>query len=310
MTLPAYGSMDVSLKLESNLSTGYGWEVVASETSGFTQPGQPAFATRSAGYGVAGLQSLTVRSSAGNAGKNKLGLPPPFGPAETVTRHLSLTLAGPLATIDLSNPHPKTIASPPASTDLTIQPNRLPAQNSSLPASLDWRTAGIVPPIRNQGSCGSCWAFGTAGIMESAIAKIGAPLTDLSEQYLVSCNTNRWNCDDGGLTAHMWHYDMLGKNQTSIGAVLETAKPYTATNGSCDVAYDHPYSLSGWKFITPNEWTMPTVAQIKSAIADLWTRDGGGVRGIPLPGISRRSFLDQRRLQWLDQPPDHPGGVE
>jgi inhibitor of cysteine peptidase len=132
---------------------------------------------------------------------------------------------------------------------------------------LDWRLAGIVPPVRNQGSCGSCWAFGTVGIMESAIAKIHGPQVDLSEQFLVSCNTYGWNCQDGGLTAHMWHYDAFAKNQTSIGAVLEADKPYTATDGACAEPYAHPFSLSGWEFIVDYEWEMPTVDQIKSAIA-------------------------------------------
>jgi len=89
----------------------------------------------------------------------------------------------------------------------------------------------------------------------------------LSEQFLVSCNTYGWNCEEGGLTAHMWHYDTLGKNQTAIGAVLEADKPYTARDGTCEVAYEHPFVLSGWEYIASDEWTVPSVQQLKAAIA-------------------------------------------
>jgi len=135
----------------------------------------------------------------------------------------------------------------------------------SLPASLDWRTSGIVTAVRDQGACGSGWAFGTVGIMESAIKKSGEPMTDFSEQFLLSCNESGWNCD-GGLTAHQYHYNTLGENQTEVGAVLESIKPYTATNGSCTVDYNHSYELSNWNFITGTEEDVPTIEQIKTAI--------------------------------------------
>ena len=59
-----------------------------------------------------------------------------------------------------------------------------------------------------------------------------------------------------------------GKNQTQIGAVLESADPYTATNGTCTVAYSHPYILSSWSYVPVggNDSRTPTVDQIKNAI--------------------------------------------
>ncbi|MGV8026743.1 MAG: C1 family peptidase [Anaerolineaceae bacterium] len=136
---------------------------------------------------------------------------------------------------------------------------------NNLPTSFDWRDVGIVPAIRDQGSCGSGWAFGTVGIMESAIKKWGGPMMDFSEQFLISCNTNEWSCK-GGLTAHKYHFNALGENQVEVGAVLESAKPYTATNGTCTVNYDHSFKLSNWNFITGFEKDIPTVEQIKAAI--------------------------------------------
>ncbi len=268
VSLPANGQ-DVSLKLESNLSTGYSWAVDASGTSGYLLEGTPTFDTRSAGYGVPGTQGLVLHPTGAQAGTVKLAYRRPFGPVEAATRHLKLTFVVPSAAIDLSNPHPKIISSKPASNDAAGSKNPIEglAPNPGLPSSLDWRLAGIVPAVRNQRSCGSCWAFGTVGIMESAIARIGGPLIDLSEQFLVSCNTNGWNCTDGGLTAHMWHFDKLGANQNSVGAVLEADDPYTGTDESCGTPFNHPYKLSGWEFIVPGEWMMPAVEQIKNAVA-------------------------------------------
>ncbi len=58
-----------------------------------------------------------------------------------------------------------------------------------LPSTFDWRVeAGGLPPIRNQGGCGSCWAFATVGPLECNIKIKDGLVVNLSEQYLVSCN--------------------------------------------------------------------------------------------------------------------------
>jgi hypothetical protein len=60
-----------------------------------------------------------------------------------------------------------------------------------LPASVDWReTKGMVLPVKDQGQCGSCWAFATTFAVESAHALLtnGSDLISLSEQQVVSCD--------------------------------------------------------------------------------------------------------------------------
>jgi len=58
----------------------------------------------------------------------------------------------------------------------------------ALPATVDWRTKGVVTPVKDQGQCASCWAFSANGALESAMVLQGKkPLVALSEQELLDC---------------------------------------------------------------------------------------------------------------------------
>lgn len=69
---------------------------------------------------------------------------------------------------------------------------------STLPKSVDWRAHGVVTPVKNQGICGSCWAFASTAVLESHIAIRTGVLYTLSVQELVSCVPNPRNCGGGG----------------------------------------------------------------------------------------------------------------
>ena len=133
-----------------------------------------------------------------------------------------------------------------------------------LPASYDWRTQDGCTAVRNQGGCGSCWAFSTVGALECAIRIKTGVSADLSEQYLVSCNRSGWSCN-GGWFAHAYHYDTTGKDGR-VGAVMEASKPYTATNGTCTGPYSHPYVINSWAYIDGTSGTVPSTNAIKQAI--------------------------------------------
>jgi C1A family cysteine protease len=133
----------------------------------------------------------------------------------------------------------------------------------TLPSRFDWRELEGCTPIRNQGGCGSCWAFGTIAPLECNILIYDHDEVDLSEQWLVSCNTNGWGCD-GGWWAHdflQWKMDRCN----GTGAVLEKDFPYRAEDLPCDGPYDHPYLIDSWHYIGFSQGIAPTEA-IKQAI--------------------------------------------
>merc|ERR1719361_1403573 len=65
---------------------------------------------------------------------------------------------------------------------------------SDLPASVDWREKGVVTDAKNQGSCGSCWAFATVENIESYAAINNVTLTKLSTQEVTTCTPNPMHC--------------------------------------------------------------------------------------------------------------------
>ena len=130
-----------------------------------------------------------------------------------------------------------------------------------LPARFDWRDVVGAPAVRDQRSCGSCWAFATVGPLEFNLRLKDGVDADLSEQWLVSCNDDGWSCS-GGWWAHdyhQWKTDPCG----GTGAVAERDFRYTATNAPCDCPYPHDFLIDDWFFIGQG---VPPVQAIKQAI--------------------------------------------
>ena len=68
----------------------------------------------------------------------------------------------------------------------------------SLPSRVDWRKQGVSTPVKNQGMCGSCWAFASTAVLESHLAIQTGKLFELSVQELVSCSQNPRKCGGAG----------------------------------------------------------------------------------------------------------------
>ncbi|HIH00022.1 MAG TPA: hypothetical protein HA258_05510 [Thermoplasmata archaeon] len=136
---------------------------------------------------------------------------------------------------------------------------------TTLPDHFDWRELGGCTSVKNQGGCGSCWAFGTMAPLECNILIKDHKEVDLSEQWLVSCNRNGWGCNGGWWAHDYFQWKMDRSNGT--GAVLEKEFPYKASDLPCDGPYKHPYLIDSWHFIGFSQGIAPTDS-IKQAIMD------------------------------------------
>jgi cathepsin F len=114
-----------------------------------------------------------------------------------------------------------------------------------IPGSWDWRTKGAVTPVYNQGQCGSCWAFSTTENIESMWNLAGHPLTQLSMQQIVDCDTSDDGCG-GGDPPTAYQYVMSAGGMDPLSDY-----PYTAEDGYCNFqSSEVAAKISNWQYAT------------------------------------------------------------
>lgn len=150
-------------------------------------------------------------------------------------------------------------------TGLTIPQNwKKTAKFSSMlgvkvPDKFDWRQElATRPEVKNQGGCGSCWAFATSTVMEWQLAKAKKLTAPLSPQELVSCDQSSYGCSGGFFTA--FNYT---KNP---GLTFESDFPYEGENTACEVSeLPHDNKIFSWGYVGDGSRT-PSVEEIKAQI--------------------------------------------
>jgi cathepsin L len=130
---------------------------------------------------------------------------------------------------------------------------------ANTPNDVNWVTAGAVTPVKNQGQCGSCWAFSTTGSVEGAEFLATGKLASYSEQQLVDCAGGVYGnmgCN-GGLMDNAFKYI------EKYGIEAEATYPYTARDGTCKYdASKTEGTVKSYQDVAPGN-----PAQLKAALA-------------------------------------------
>jgi predicted secreted protein len=264
MERDAGGAVDLNgevlvLNLESNPSTGYGWQVQGLDSRILRQLDAAEWLPDSQGK-LGGTGTQVLRFAAVGEGRATLNLvyARPWETAVAPAKTFSLEVQVNALSRNVTYPQPAAEEPLAAGGD--------GGSITAVPAAYNWCSLAGCTPVRDQGNCGSCWAFGTVGPLEQAILIKDGVSRDLSEQYLVSCNTDGWSCS-GGWWAHDYHEWKYPASEPGPGAVYEADFPYTATNAPCNPPHTHHETIADWVYVG-SQYGVPTTAAIKQAIYD------------------------------------------
>jgi len=121
-------------------------------------------------------------------------------------------------------------------------------------AEFNWADHNGVTPVRDQGGCGSCWAFATHGALEGSYSILNQIQIDSAEQNTLDCS-EMGDCNGGD-----WAYEYLVKK----GSAKEKDYPYTAKKGMCKNEVQRPYGATNWGYV--DDKPIPSVDVLKNAL--------------------------------------------
>jgi C1A family cysteine protease len=134
----------------------------------------------------------------------------------------------------------------------------IPARRGPAPAAFDWRSKAGLTPIKDQGQCGGCWAFGTVASLENAVKIFAGQTVSISEQEMISCDTDFTGCDGG-----YFALDHL----TQPGGALSRDFPFSGGDESCKSGLSYPFHFDSWSYVgSADQSTPPSNDDIKAAI--------------------------------------------
>ena len=266
------------LNLLTNSSTGYGWYgMEKSEVA--SQKGEKFWADWRVAPGVPQIQSLDYVFDTSGDVEFTIDYTRPWEDLDTwQSIHIIISQRGFINTLDL-------VPNDPYFGD--IPPNPIVEYESEykwddywVPTSYDWTTDNnrlnkpLSLVVGNQGGCGSCWAFASTGVTEAAHqVQKGSGSFDLSEQYLLSCNSDGYDCDGGWPWWTLaYHIDKNGLNNNQPGAVQETDMPYAPfANVACSSIQNHNVKLATQHWVISdhsNGDDTSYVGDLKAAISE------------------------------------------
>jgi len=178
--------------------------------------------------------------------------------------------AAPTRPPPLKPPPPRTGFIPPPVDLSHLKGDRMPegVKAATLPSKWDWRDQGVVTSVKDQGPCGSCYAFGSIGNFESKMLIDGASAYDFSENNAKECNWRELN--DYGCPANCWgscdggNYFMLANLFSQKGTVLESCDPYVPSDVNCNDTCPYIKTLLDWRMI--NGGAVPNTGVLKGYI--------------------------------------------
>lgn len=122
----------------------------------------------------------------------------------------------------------------PSSEEKSPEDFFVPDPDMEIQQELNWAEKKVLPPVKNQGSCGSCWAFSAIAVLESTnVIYNNVSVVAFSEQNLLDCTTRYYDCFgcNGGYPSGALYYSQF------FGVSTESSYPYYGYRGRCQQSY-------------------------------------------------------------------------
>jgi C1A family cysteine protease len=153
----------------------------------------------------------------------------------------------------------------------------IPPPGVTAPTTWDWRQKGATTSVKNQGQCGSCWAFSATENIESVYQIGNHPIPTLGPQQMVDCVKDCYGCRGG------WPSKAFSNIVQAGGQDTEASYPYTGRDGTCKFkSTSVGAKIRGYNTIARNEQTIQTSLTTTSPFsicvdANAWSHYSGGV---------------------------------